>query len=68
MASTGRAVAESSKVVAGGLGAAKGVLSSWLGGLRQDKKSPSPPTLSPVHQPTTPSKSKQSSPIDETKT
>jgi len=68
MASTGRAVAESSKVVAGGLGAAKGVLSSWWGGLRQDKKSPSPPTLSPVHQPTTPSKSKQSSPIDETKT
>jgi len=41
--STGRAVADTGKAVTAGLGAAKGALSSWWGGLRQEKsKSPSP--------------------------
>ena len=58
------------KVVAGGLGAAKGAISNWWGGLRQggggDKKTPSPPTLSPVHKPTTPKKEKspENSPVE----
>jgi len=41
--STGRVVADTGKAVTAGLGAAKGALSSWWGGLRQEKsKSPSP--------------------------
>lgn len=50
--STGRAVADTGKAVTAGLGAAKGALSSWWGGLRQEKsKSPSPaPGASPVEE------------------
>jgi len=47
------AVSNTGKAVAGGLGAAKGALSAWWGGLRQDRsKSPSPPGLSPRQSPT----------------
>lgn len=55
--STGRAVSDTGKVVAGGIGAAKGALSAWWGGLKTDKsKSPSPTEISPTHSATSPSK------------